>query len=135
MGLGGFLGWCFSGVWVLVVVVLEKTVSPPLGGVSTAVVVQGPGDLLHGHQGLVDSRGSLSFKAKCVGLLLKASGWSAQQVLCSAGSCLLCRLMPCYPPPVVFPPSHSQMELLLISAPNGKCSLVLQVFGRSGSSL
>lgn len=35
----------------------------------------------------------------------------------------------------VFPPSRSQMELLLISAPYGKSWLVLDVLGRSGSSL
>lgn len=87
VGLGGFLGWYFSGVWVLVVVLLEKTVSPPMGGASTAVVVQGPGDLLCGHQGLVDRRGSLSFEVKCARLLLEVSGWSTQQVPCSAGLC------------------------------------------------
>ena len=44
------------------VVLLEKTVSPPPGGGSTVVVLQGPGDLLHGHQGLVARRGSLSLE-------------------------------------------------------------------------
>lgn len=99
---------------MLAVVLLEQTVSLSLGGGSTVVVLQGPGDLLHGHQGLVARRGSLSFQDG------KACGIAAEGVWMECSTCALFSrvvLMPCDPPTVVFPPSHSQMELLLISAP------------------
>lgn len=75
--------------WLSVAVVLpEKTVSLSLGGGSTVVVVvQVPGDLLHGHEGLaLGGAACPSRMVKHVGLLL-VSGWSVQRVLCSAVSC------------------------------------------------
>lgn len=48
--------------------------------------VAGPGDLLHGHQGMRLAGGTCpSRMVKHVGLLPKVPGWSGDHVLCSAG--------------------------------------------------